>query len=220
MMQLLTLPPAVPDDIEVWLLPLNLRAPLHDADLSILSNSERNHATALYFHEDRVRSVATRAALRRLLAPQVMSTPEALLFATNAYGKPFLQSNAHIEFNVSHAGSFSLIATSRERCVGVDIEYADRPIDISSLARHVFSPLERRCARQTQHAFMRRWVAKESALKALGIGISEHLQTISIITGNNTDHHIVCEDPSWPELKGWLIALPTNDYLAALTVQY
>lgn len=218
-MQLLTLPSAVPDGIEVWLLPLNLQAPLDDADLSILSNSERMHATSLHFHEDRVRSVATRAALRRLLAPRVMSTPQALLFATNAYGKPFLQSNTHIEFNVSHAGSFALIAMSRDRCIGVDIECVDRPIDVNSLARYVFSPLERLCARKTRQAFMLRWVAKESALKALGFGISEHLQTISIISGNNADYQIVCNDPSWPELKGWLIALPSNDYLAALTVQ-
>lgn len=218
-MQLLTLPPAIPDGIEAWLLTLNLQAPLHDSDLSILSSSERNHAASLRFHEDRVRSVATRAALRRLLAPQVKTAPEALLFATNAYGKPFLQSKTKIEFNVSHAGGFALIAVSRDRCVGVDIEWADRPIDVNSMARYVFSPMERQYAQKTQRTFMLRWVAKESALKALGLGISEHLQSVSIISGNRPDYQIVCDDPSWPQLKGWLIALPTDDYLAALTIQ-
>lgn len=218
-MQLLTLPPAVPDGIKVWLLALNLQAPLHDSDLSVLSKSERNHAASLHFHEDRVRSVATRAALRRLLAMQVGAAPDALLFTTNAYGKPLLQSDMNIEFNVSHAGSFALIAMSRDRCVGVDIEYAKRTIDVNSMVHYVFSPLERQSARKNQETFMLHWVAKESALKALGYGISEHLQTVSIIPGSNTDYQIVYDNPSWPSLKGWLIKLPTDNYLAALAVQ-
>lgn len=218
-MQLLTLPPAVPDGIEVWLLALDLRTPLHNSDLSVLSESERNHAASLHFHEDRVRSVVTRAALRRLLALQVKAAPEALLFTTNTYGKPFLQNNMNIEFNVSHAGSFALIAISRDRCVGVDIEYINRTIDINSMAQYVFSPFERQTARKTQQTFMLHWVAKESALKALGYGISEHLQTVSIIAGSSGDYRIVYDDPTWPSLKGWLIELPTDNYLAALTVQ-
>jgi len=221
-MQLLTLPETVPTDIEVWLLTLNLQAPLHDADLSILNNSERNHAASLHFHEDRVRSVATRAALRRLLAVRVAAAPEALVFTANEYGKPYLKDlkgHVNIEFNISHAGGFALIALSGHQRVGVDIEYADRSIDIHSLARYVLSPLEYQSVCMTQQTFMHRWVAKESALKSLGCGITEHLQAISILSGDSTDYRIVCDYPSWPRLKGWRLELPTDDYLAALTVE-
>lgn len=219
-MQLLTLPETVPAGIEVWLLALNLQAPLHASDLSILDNSERKHAASLHFHEDRVRSVATRAALRRLLAARVMIAPETLLLTANEYGKPCLQqNNVNIEFNISHAGNFALIALSGNQRVGVDIEYADRSVDVHSLARHVLSPLEYQSVRMTQRTFMRQWVAKESALKALGFGITEHLQAISILAGNSTDYQIVTDYPSWPELKGWQLELPADDYLAALTVE-
>ncbi len=219
-MQLLTLPQTVPADVEVWLLTLNLRAPLHDCDLSILDDNERKHAASLHFHEDRVRSVVTRAALRKLLAARVMMAPEALLFTVNDHGKPGLQGSTPIEFNVSHAGCFALIALSSRRRVGVDIEYIDRPIDIHSLSRYVFSPLEHQSVQMTPQAFMFRWVAKESALKTLGFGISEHLQAISIVSNESTDYQIVCDYPAWPKLKGWLIKVPADDYLAALTVEY
>lgn len=218
-MQLLALPETVPAGIEVWLLTLNLQAPLHDADLSILNDSERNHAAFLHFHEDRVRSVTARATLRRLLAARVAAAPEALIFTANEYGKPYLKNHVNIEFNVSHAGGFVLIALSGHQRVGVDIEYADRPIDAHSLARYVFSPLEHQSVRMTQQTFMRHWVAKESALKALGFGITEHLQSISILFGDSTDYRIVCDDPSWPKLKGWRLELPADNYLAALAVE-
>lgn len=218
-MQLLALPETVPASIEVWLLKLDLQAPLHDADLSVLNDSERNHAASLHFHEDRVRSVTARAALRRLLAARVSAAPETLTFTTNDYGKPYLSGHAHVEFNVSHAGGLALIALSVRQRVGVDIEYVDRSIDVHSLARHVLSPLERQSVPITQQTFMQHWVAKESALKALGCGITEHLQTISIIAGGSTGYQIICDYPSWPKLKGWELKLPADDYLAALTVE-
>ncbi len=217
-MQFLTLPQTVPVDVEVWLLTLNLQAPLQDSDLSILNDHERQHAASLHFHEDRVRSVVTRAALRKRLAARMRIAPEAILFTANNHGKPGVQGNTSIEFNVSHAGCFALIALSSHRRVGVDIEYTNRPIDIHSLSRHVFSPLEHRSVQMTQQTFMHCWVAKESALKALGFGITEHLQAVSILSGDGTDYQIVCDDPAWPKLKGWLIKVPADDYLAALTV--
>lgn len=218
-MQLLVLPRTVPTDVEVWLLTLNLQAPLHDSDLSILNDNERKYAFSLYFHEDRVRSVVTRAVLRKLLAARAMITPESVLLTVNEYGKPCLQGNMNIEFNVSHAGHFSLIALSNSQRIGVDIEYVDRQIDVNSLGKHVFSPLEHQPRWLTQLEFIRRWVAKESALKALGVGISEHLQSISILPGVGKEYQIVHDYPAWPLLKGWLIEVPADDYVAALTVE-
>lgn len=218
-MQLLALPATVPDGVEVWLLTLNLQAPLCDADLALLSDGERNHAASLYFHEDRVRSVTARAALRRLLAARVADAPQALVFGTNAHGKPFLQDHANIEFNVSHAGGFALIALADKQRVGVDIEYANQLIDVHSLSRYVLSPKEQLSAHITQQTFMCYWVAKESALKALGFGITEHLQAISILSSDDTDFQIACDYPSWPKIKGWRLKLPVDNYLATLAVE-
>jgi 4'-phosphopantetheinyl transferase len=220
-MQRLPLPETIPASVEVWLLKLNLEMPLSNLDLALLSEDERIRALKFQRHEDRVRSVATRAALRRLLALPVMRRPEKLDFIVNQHGKPRLSEDLGIEFNVSHAGRFALIALSAGGQIGVDIERRDRQIDAESLAAYVFTPLERRFAlRMDRKAedFIERWVAKESVLKALGLGISEHLQAVSILAGAGEGYEITHDRPEWADIKAWPIGAP-NGYAAALAMK-
>lgn len=207
----------IPDQIEAWQLKLDLRMPFLDADWILLSKSERDHAMRFHLHADQVRSVATRALLRKLLAEKIRVRPEALRFVINDYGKPALQDHDRIEFNVSHSGDFALIAISTAGSVGVDIERYDRRIDVKNLGEFVFTPAERKIPLKTTEAFINHWVMKESVLKALGVGIADHLQTISIVP-NDTEHcHIVHASPQWKSLRVWRIQAPEG-YAAALAV--
>ncbi|MBA2660487.1 MAG: 4'-phosphopantetheinyl transferase superfamily protein [Nitrosospira sp.] len=217
-MLLLPLPEAVPPGIEVWLLELNLRMPVLDSDISLLSEGELTHALRFHRHEDRVRSISTRAALRRMLASRVKLPAEMLRFVTNCHGKPRLQHEVCIDFNVSHAGCFALIALSTGGQVGVDIECRDRTIDAKSLGAYVFSHLERGIGLKTDEDFIERWVAKESVLKALGVGISEHLQAISILTDDGETFRVEHDRPEWSRIRVWSIEAP-NCYAAALAVK-
>lgn len=217
----LPLPETVPPGLEVWLLKLNLEMPVRDADLSLLSRDERVQALRFRRHDDRVRSVGTRAALRRILALRVTLPPDKLRFTVNCHGKPRLKDDLGIEFNVSHAGRFALIALSTCGQVGVDIEYRGRPLDVESLGEHVFSPLEQRSPLGTAEKaedFIERWVAKESVLKALGLGISEHLQAVSVLAGSGESYEIVHDHSEWTGIKAWPIAVP-DGYAAALAVK-
>jgi 4'-phosphopantetheinyl transferase len=214
-MRRLSLPETVPPGIEVWLLTLDLNKPLSKRDLALLSEGERLHVLRSRRHEDRVRSVATRAALRRILSSRTDVPPDKLRFFVNDYGKPGLDGNCELEFNISHSGRCALIALSTSGQVGVDIECLDREIDIEELSMYVFSPLERRFEFQTTEAFFDRWVAKESVLKALGLGISEHLQAVSILPRDVTGYEIVHEQPGWADVSAWRIKAPDN-YAAAL----
>lgn len=217
----LSLSERIPEGIEVWLLELDVGLPVPDAELALLSAEERVHAQRFRRQEDRVRSVATRAALRRLVGARLMLPPDRLRFVVNAYGKPRLEDGSEIEFNVSHAGCCALIALSTSGSVGVDIECEDRILDaknLEDLAAYVFSPLERRIALQTSKDFIRHWVAKESVLKALGLGISEHLQSVSILPRDDEAYKIAHDFPEWPEIQAW--RLPVADgYAAALAFQ-
>lgn len=217
-MRRLLLPETVPSSIEVWQIKLNLHRPISDSDVFLLSEDERVRALRFHKHGDRVRSIATRAALRRLLASRIMLPPDKLHFAANRHGKPCLQGNAGIEFNVSHAGRFALIALSTSGRVGVDIEYRDRVIDAKSLSAYVFSPLEHRWGLKTADDFIERWVAKESVLKALGLGISEHLQAISVLPGEAESYRIAHDCPEWAGIKVWAIEAP-GCYAAALAAK-
>lgn len=215
--QRLPLPETVPPGIEVWQLKMNLQMPVSDSDLFLLSEDEFTYALRFRRHEDQVRSVATRAALRRILASRLQLPPDALCFVANRHGKPCLQDDGGIEFNVSHAGCFALIVLSTSGKVGVDIEYRDRGVDAKSLGAYVFSSLERKSGLKTDEDFIKHWVVKESVLKALGEGISEHLQAISILPGDGECYRIEHDRLEWPGIKAWSIEAP-DCYAAALAV--
>ncbi len=217
--QQLTLPTTIPSGVEAWLLKLDLQLPMSNSDFLLLSEVERVRAMSLQTHADQVRSVATRAALRRLIATKVETSANELRFITNQYGKPYLQGNLSLDFNVSHAGEYALIAISTTGQVGVDIENYERQMDVSALAEYVFTHIERQSASLSNGDFIKHWVAKESALKAIGIGISEHLQTISLLPSNgNVDYRIESDSLEWSEIKVWSIEVP-NYYAAALAVK-
>ena len=208
-MRALPLPDSVPDGVQAWLLPLDLRAPIEQADWHLLSEDEKARAERFYQHADRVRMAATRAALRRQLARRLGCAPAALCFELGPHDKPRLSpQGGHkpaVTFNVSHCGEYALIAVSTAPGVaslGVDIEQRRADLDLEDLAEYAFTPSERAflqrcqpCAGQSgappgldyASAFFLTWVAKEAALKALGVGIGEHLQTLSVRIVNERD---------------------------------
>lgn len=201
-MRALPLPEPVPDGVQAWLLPLDLRAPIKQADWHLLSEDEKTRAERFHQLADRVRMVATRAALRRQLARCLGCAPAALCFELGPHDKPRLSSQGGhkpaVTFNVSHCGEYALIAVSTApgvACLGVDIEQRRADLDLEDLAEYAFTPSEQAflhrckpCAGESgappgldyASAFFLTWVAKEAALKALGVGISEHLQTLSV----------------------------------------
>jgi 4'-phosphopantetheinyl transferase len=61
-------------------------------------------------------------------------------------------------------------------------------------------------------------VAKESVLKALGLGISEHLQAVSVLAGAGEGYEIAHDHPEWADIKAWPIGAP-DGYAAALAMK-
>ena len=201
-MRALPLSDSVPDGVQAWLLPLDLRAPIKQSDWHLLSEDEKTRVERFHQPADRVRMAATRAALRRQLAQRLGCAPAALCFELGPNDKPRLGSQGGhkpaVTFNVSHSGEYALIAVSTApgvACLGVDIEQRRADLDLEDLAEYAFTPSERAFLRRCKpcagesgeapgldyaSAFFLTWVTKEAALKALGVGISEHLQTLSV----------------------------------------
>ena len=162
----LSLPTSVPNGIEVWLIRFNLQAPISREDLLLLSEQERAQALRFHRHADQLRSIVTRATLRSILGKKLMRSPGKLRFSANPYGKPYLLGDTNLEFNVSHAGRFALIALSAYGQIGVDIEDCNRQVDFESLNQYVFTSTEQQLRLSTNEDFIRRWVAKEAVMKA------------------------------------------------------
>ena len=213
-MQRLRLAEGVPEGLEVWRLALDLNAPVADEDDRLLSRAEWQRAQRLRRHADVVRAVATRAALRRLLSAHTGIAPEKLAFTQNAYGKPALENAGGPAFNVSHSGHVALIAIVPGGAVGVDIERCRSEAELAPLQGLVLSPSE-----QLDHAlpFMERWVVKEAVLKALGLGIADHLRSLSITSslGPPDTYHLEHSLPVSSPLQAWPLPAPSG-YAAAL----
>ncbi|QKH39459.1 4'-phosphopantetheinyl transferase superfamily protein [Achromobacter pestifer] len=184
-MQPLHLPEFLPAGIQVFQLALDLAAPLADSALALLSKEEAARALRFHQHGDKVRFVTARAALRRLLGARLDCRPESLRFAANKHGKPRLDVACSADpapyFNVSHAGAFALIALSDRFPVGVDIERRDPHCDIAAMSRLALSTQELELPHERRLDFFDCWTAKEAVLKALGMGVAEHLQRLTVL---------------------------------------
>jgi 4'-phosphopantetheinyl transferase len=221
-MQQIALPESLVPHVEAWRLDLDLNAPVSHADWAILKKDEGERALRLARHEDRVRFVSTRAALRRLLAARLGRRPQDLRFQTSTRGKPRLAqacgADTALQFNVSHSGSHALVAISNSRPVGVDIEHCDPGLNVAEIEPQVLAPFEQRLDPRRQPEFFERWVVKEAVLKAIGTGVAEHLRQLSVARPAVETcrryglHHA---DPAWRLPGAWSIDAPAG-YAAAI----
>src|SRR5437868_3371012 len=102
--------------LDVWRARLDRPA---DQFVPLLSDDELQRADRFAFSHHRVRWIVARGQLRRVLARYLGSTDVHL--ACSSFGKPFLE-DCPLTFNISHSGDLALIAVSRQRSVGIDVE--------------------------------------------------------------------------------------------------
>jgi 4'-phosphopantetheinyl transferase len=212
----LPLPVSALAGLEVWRIDFDPDGPLSEEDWAVLDPDERRRAERFVRQGDRVRAVATRAALRRRLGAWLGRPPDALEIAVGGHGKPWLPCGG-VEFNASHAGCHALIALSRVGAVGVDIERCDATLDVAGLAEDVLSPPERAAFDGSLRAFFAHWVAKEAAFKALGVGIGEAMRRMTLSPSGAEPACCLLHHPraGWVGLRAWTLGAPPG-YAAAL----
>jgi 4'-phosphopantetheinyl transferase len=144
--------------VDLWTVSLTTASPSH------LSEDEIARANRFKFEEDRVRWTRARSSLRLILSMYAGEDPARLTFVYGAHGKPALLPVSDIEFNLSHAGDWALIAITRSIPVGVDIERIRPNIDIAALLRR----LGEADLPETTQALYQRWTTREAKSKAAG----------------------------------------------------
>lgn len=166
-----------PNEVHVWRARLDV--PWSWTFDEALSLDDRARADRFRFDSDRRKFCVARASLRLILARYLKVKPGRLKIDTGEYGKPyFADQNATqgLRFNLSHSHQLALMAITRDREVGVDVEYM-RPNFVSDeVAGHFFSPAEAQELRslpfelKTQ-SFFNCWTRKEAYIKARGEGL-------------------------------------------------
>lgn len=153
---------------------------------TILSDEERTRADRFYFEVDRSRFTIGRA-LSRLLLGHCLGLPfDRLAFGKSGHGKPYLQGESGINFNVSHSGEVVLLALARGRELGVDVERIRPDMVTADIAERFFS--EHECqelasvadGKERHEAFFACWTRKEAYIKAIGDGLSLPLHQFDV----------------------------------------
>ncbi|OMF85290.1 4'-phosphopantetheinyl transferase superfamily protein [Paenibacillus sp. FSL R7-0273] len=160
---------------------------------------KRERLSRLQQEKDRIRGLLGDLLVRKVIS-QALNIPYFnLRFARNAYGKPFLCEGG-LEFNISHSGDWVVCAVSKEP-VGIDIEKKGT-VDLE-LARRFFAKDEDRYIREQDdeesqlERFYQVWSAKESLIKAVGRGLSQGLDTFSVVSDYKLTPHIEMDGVIW-----------------------
>lgn len=159
-----------------------------------LTGEELQKAARFKFQEDQWRSIAARGVLRLLLGKHL----DTIEFGTTEYGKPFLKGSSGIEFNVAHSGDFVVIAMARDRQIGVDIERIRPNIEVENIAHRFFFREERAWLLREPNRlenFYRLWTAKESVMKAVGLGLSMPLDCFSVSFNGRKEIEVTAQIP-------------------------
>ena len=217
------------DEIHIWRARLDLPASRIDELAELLSPDEHDRAARLRLPDSRARFVTARGCLRRILASYVGLHPAHLTFYYSETGKPRLANpsvSAGIRFNLSHSADLALYAVAAERELGVDVEYADRPVNTLRIANRFFGAGEAAELSGLQPedrplAFYRCWTRKEAYAKAVGEGLRLVLKRFQVARAADdpVSRVHVKGDPS--QTGKWAIhdLEPGAGYVAALAVE-
>jgi phosphopantetheinyl transferase len=146
---------------------------------------EQRRAERMRDEGHRARFLASRAWLRVVLGRYLDADPAAVGFDIGDRGKPSIVDGGDLRFSLSRSAAVALIAVTRGRAVGVDVEQIRDDVDHGRLARQLFSPAEADAVLalpepHRRDAFFDLWVRKEAVLKASGAGLGDGLSHLDV----------------------------------------
>jgi 4'-phosphopantetheinyl transferase len=225
--------PGVPsiakDEVHVWMAGLGADEAQLEACRRTISDTETARAERFFGSRDRDRYVASRGALREILARYTGKSPREISLCVDRWGKPALTSRVNgppVQFSIGHSGDLLLIAVTVHGQVGVDVERIDQTLDWIPVAEVILSQSERIALRKIpavyrRSAFYSLWTRWEALSKAIGCGLSLPRATVvPVHVGGNLTGR---QDTIWVGPGGGLwrtrIFTPLHGYVAALAVR-
>ncbi|XP_063702796.1 L-aminoadipate-semialdehyde dehydrogenase-phosphopantetheinyl transferase [Culicoides brevitarsis] len=163
---------------------------------SCIQAEEKTRLAKFVFRDDFDASLIGRLLMRKFVHETTNTPYSSIKFERDSNGKPYF-AQGNVDFNVSHQGSYSVLAgignSDTKTAIGVDvmkIEYTGgKSLDeffrimtrnfSSNEWEAIKNPSEKR---EKVKNFMRHWCLKESYVKNIGVGITIDLQKISFTT--------------------------------------
>lgn len=234
-MQALTawqLPPAhwvlADSAVHLWRIPLTSPEAVVQELSRLLAEDECRRAERFHFAADQRRFRVARGSLRVLLGHYLSVPPAQVRFAYGPSGRPELAhaSADGLRFNISHSNELALVAVTRERAIGVDVE-ALRPVDqADDIVRRYCSASEFNAYQalpdsQRPLAFFNLWTRKEAYLKAIGAGLGGGLEQVEVTALPGQPARLQSIAGNSDEAAQWTLFAgePQPGYVAALAVR-
>jgi 4'-phosphopantetheinyl transferase len=219
----LSAPPLNVQDVHIWC--VSEQRVIRGATRRSLSHDEMSRASRFRNAIDADRFLTSRAALRVVLGRYTGQHPSEIRFVVGEYGKPHLRrergDRGPLAFNVTHSGSWCLIAVAREP-VGIDIERITPVREGSRMFASILCPAElsavaRLPARSRVSACFSIWTRKEAVLKGMGIGIAGPVRPDGLYVGLTRNRSQVLDGSVYGDwtlrnlhgLPGYAISLAT-----------
>lgn len=202
--------------IDIYFFTLNEKTP--ENLNQILSDEETKRANRFHFKHHQEHFKRARIILRLILSKYLKQAPEDLVFSYGKHGKPYLAEYPTLEFNLSHSGTYALLAVGKTHPLGIDIErFSERPY--TGIGQHVFSNTENAQLQALPRAlkplmFFNTWAQKEAFIKLIGLGLSYPTTELTVFGLSFAIHLFV--DPI--DKNTWMLLpfMPKIGYAAAL----
>ena len=196
--------------IHVWAVPIQRSASVITELVALLSPDEQTRAAKFRFDPLRQSFIFTRGMLRVLLGRYLELAPEQIIFHYSERGKPSVDFETPIRFNVSHSGELVLFAFARDCDLGVDVEQIRALGDMDAIAHCFFCseeftqytsipPAER------EGSFFRCWTRKEAYLKATGNGLWTQLNSFCVTLDPLQPASVVHIEGDREAAQGWTL---------------
>jgi 4'-phosphopantetheinyl transferase len=214
------------NEVHVWLANLNDYAPQRLRGL--LAEDEVRRADRFVFERHSNHFIVARGLLRQLLASYLHRKPAELIFDYEEKGKPLLggAQAGWLKFNLAHSHELAVYAFSRERQLGVDLEFIRKDLADEEVAERFFSEREVAALRalpgqQKREGFFNCWTRKEAYIKARGEGLSMPLAEFAVSLAPGQEAALLCNEKEPGEISRWsmkAIDVPAG-YVGALVVE-
>lgn len=154
----------------------------------LLTPAEQERWQRYKFDRHRRESLATRALARFALSQSRAVSPESWRFIENDHGKPYIEPDSGLRFNLSNSLGMVVCLVAEGVEVGVDVESRTRSDQMLGVAERVFSNQERAQLEELDDAAkldraLSLWTLKEGYIKARGMGLALPLDKISFLFG-------------------------------------
>lgn len=180
--------------------------------LSLIQQEERDRISKFVFKRDAKASLVGRLMMRKVITENCNIPWSQFKLDRTEKGRPYLNSfignpsQIKLDFNVSHQGQWSVLAAENFGSnIGIDIMEIQKPStknvqEFFRLMKRQFTYDEWKyikkspCEESQLKAFYRNWCLKEAFVKALGVGISYDLQSISFTSFTELTPEILVKD--------------------------